>query len=537
MDFTNKLFEQLRIFWGNLGGRQRATMVGAVALLLSGLLGLVFWANQVHYVPLFTNMSTDQLAPIVESLKQQKEVYRIGPDGTSVDVPEERVLELRMALASDGLVTDGVVGFELFDSQGLGVTNFVEHLNYQRALQGELVRTINQLDMVEGSRVHLVLPKDSLFVSQERPASASVVLKIRSDAKLGQAKIQGIVSLVSASIEGLTPENVSIVDTEGRVLHATQNDSTTAVPSTLLEHQESLERRLEERVQAFLEKVVGTGKVIAKVQADIETRSIETTAEVFNPDGRVLRSEQTRDELRNKAALGAKGVPGTTSNLPENVGAAVADPANTSVSKKESTANYEIDRTISKTFQAPGQLKRLSVAVLVDGTYKEGAVGADGEVVRLEYVPRTQEEMTLFEKMVKSAVGYSEERQDEVSVANLPFQRVGQEVIPETEVIPWEKPSRYAMVLIGMILVFLLIRPLLKSVAEEIKPSVEEPEGAENLLGAGYEGTALGEGGESVRLLEAGSADKQRREEMINLARSDMENTVQTVRDWLRVSE
>mgnify|MGYP000723825607 CR=1 FL=1 len=533
MEFFNRLMQQLRAFWTRLNRKQQTALAGSTVVILAGLFALVVWANRVDYQPLFTNLKPEQVPPIVEALKQRKESYQLLDGGTGVAVPASRVLELRMAMATDGALKDGTVGFELFDHSSLGVTNFVERLNYQRALQGELVRTINELDQVEASRVHLVLPKDSLFVQDQRPATASVVLKLKAGARLDRAQIQGITHLVAAGIEGLDPSNVSIVDTEGRVLASPREDSASAVPGTLLEHQETLEKKTEDRIQMFLERVVGPGKVIAKVQAALDSSSSETTAETFNPDGRVPRSEQSRSELRSNASDEARGVPGTGSNLPENAAVNATSSQGTSIDKKESTINYEIDKTVSRTVQAPGQLKRLSVAVLIDGTYAaaKGAEGAAAEA--FQYTARTEQEMKLFEQIVKNAVGFSVERGDQVSVTNLPFQKLEQDLVAEASAIPWERPVQYAMVLVGMILIFMLMRPLLRTLVDVPAPVEDAAATEAALLAASAEAGALPPG-LSQKLLTAGSQDRQKRDEMVNLVQSDIENTVATVREWLR---
>lgn len=539
MEFLNRLLQQFTTFWGSLKGRQKASMLTAATILLAGLIGLVVWANYVTYQPLFTNLRPEQVPAIVESLKSKKEQYRLTYGGTVIEVPSERVLDLRLSLAGEGVLKDGMVGFEVFDKGGIGVTNFVERLNYQRALQGELMRTINELDAVDGSRVHIVLPHESLFVRDERPATASVVLKLVPGTKIDKAQVNGIVNLVAASVEGLKAENVSVVDTEGRTLAAPKDGSVAGTPSTLLEYQENMERRLEARVTEFLERVVGPGKAIAKVQATLEMKSVETTAESYNPDSRVARSEQNRSEVRKNVGPDAAGVPGTASNLPGNATANATGNGNVSMERTEATTNYEVDKTVSHSVQAPGQLKRLSVAVLIDGTYKAGAAAAAAAAAtapaKAEYVARTAEEMKMFDQIVRNAVGFSDDRNDEVSVTNMQFHQLDSDITSDANNIPWERPVRYGMVILGMFLIFMLLRPLLKSIAEDVQVTASQVgEGGALLEGAAGAG-ALGSG-ISPKMLAAGSQDRQRREEMISLARSDIDNTVQTVRDWLRTA-
>lgn len=537
MDFLNRILQQVSAFWGSLKGQQKVTLLTATGLVLAGLIALVVWANHVTYEPLFTGLRTEQVAPIVEALKSRKVPFHLTNGGTAIEVPAEQMLELRLSLAGEGVLKDGMVGFEVFDKGGIGVTNFVERLNFQRALQGELMRTINELDSVEASRVHIVLPRESLFVKSERPATASVVVKLRSGARLDKEQINGIVNLVAASVEGLKTENVSVVDTEGRTLASPRADSVAGTPNTLLEYQDTLERRLEARITEFLERVVGPGKAIAKVQANLEMKSVETTSEAYNPDNRVARSEQTRVETRRNVGPDSAGVPGTQSNLPGNTAATTTGNGTMQLERNEATLNYEIDKTVSKTVQAPGQLKRLTVAVLIDGSYKAAAAAGAAAATKGEYIARTTDEMKLFDQIIKNAVGFNAERGDDVTVQNMQFQQLDADLTSDAGAIAWERPVRYGMVVLGMLLIFMLLRPLLKSVAEDVKVTVDGSGDGAGLLGeAGGAAGALAGGGLSQKMLAAGSQDRQRREEMINLARSDIDNTVQTVRDWLRTS-
>lgn len=536
MDFLNRILQQVSAFWGSLKGQQKVTLLTATGLVLAGLIALVVWANHVTYEPLFTGLRTEQVGPIVEALKSRKVPFHLTYGGTAIEVPAEQMLELRLSLAGEGVLKDGMVGFEVFDKGGIGVTNFVERLNFQRALQGELMRTINELDSVEASRVHIVLPRESLFVKSERPATASVVVKLRSGARLDKEQVNGIVNLVAASVEGLKAENVSVVDTEGRTLASPRADSVAGTPNTLLEYQDTMERRLEARIVEFLERVVGPGKAIAKVQANLEMKSVETTAEAYNPDNRVARSEQTRVETRRNVGPDSAGVPGTQSNLPGNTTATTTGNGTMQLERNESTLNYEIDKTVSKTIQAPGQLKRLTVAVLIDGSYKSAAAAGAAAPTKGEYVARTADEMKLFDQIIKNAVGFNLERGDDVTVQNMQFQQLDADLTTDAGSIAWERPVRYGMVILGMLLIFMLLRPLLKSVAEDVKVTVDGSVEGAGLLGEAGGAGALASGGLSQKMLAAGSQDRQRREEMINLARSDIDNTVQTVRDWLRTS-
>src|SRR5437764_3423874 len=409
------MWRQLVGFFLGLPPARRVLLATVGGASMALVLGLAWWAQRPLYRPLFTNLSTADAAAIVEALKAEKVAYRLEDDGRVVLVPAERLYELRLALAAHGLPEGGGVGFEIFDKQSLGVTDFLQRLNYQRALQGELGRTIGQLGGVESARVHLALPERSLFVAEDRRPSASVVVKLVQGRTLSAAQIDGIVHLVAASVEGLQPEDVTVVDEAGRILTSDRRGAEAAGTSNApLEIQQSVERGAEERIESMLGAVVGRDKVVARVAASLGLSRVEATEETYDPDRTAVRTQHTTRE----ETIGAKtpgGAPGVQANL-TNAPAAAAGPDGPKSERRDETQSYEVSKVTSRTIAPVGAVKQLSVAVLIDGTYTEGEGG------KRVFTARPSEEMDRLRELVKSAVGFSESRGDKIEITSVPFQ-------------------------------------------------------------------------------------------------------------------
>jgi flagellar M-ring protein FliF len=444
--------------------KKLVALVLTAAFALAGLVFLYSWSQKAGYQILYSNLSEEDAGQIIQKLGELKVPYSTSPGG--IMVPADRVYELRLQLAGQGLPQGGGVGFELFDKTSFTMTDFVQKLNYRRALQGELSRTIRSLAEVEQCRVHLVVPEKSLFVQKEDRPKASVLVKLRPGRRLSQGQIQGIMHLVASSVEGLDPRNVSVVDSGGEMLTSAADEALTA-NSGQLDFQRSFEQDLESRVIAILEPVAGKGKVRAKVAASIDFTKIEKTEEKFDPDSQVVRSEQRNVEKSANQSGGPGGVPGVSSNLPGKTGLVQAGtPTHQSSSEKKSeTVNYEITKVVSRIVSPSGEVKRLSVVALVDGVYAT-AQGSNEK----KYSPRSEEDLRQFDDMVKKAVGFNAERGDEVKVVNLPFEPLPQEELAEeapgaSSVLPLVQTfSRYLVPLVGGILLFFfVVRPLMRS--------------------------------------------------------------------------
>jgi flagellar M-ring protein FliF len=425
----------------------RKTSVILVALITAAGIGLmVYLTNQVDYKVLFSNLSAEDAGSIVGKLNEKKIPYKISSSGNVVSVPAEKVSELRLELAASGLPQGGGVGFEIFDNKTLGATEFEQQLNYRRALQGELSRTINGLDEIQSSRVHIALPKDSLFSEQQKRPTASVTLRLKSGKTIRPTQIDGIVHLVARSIEGMNPEDVMVVDSKGTILSANQTESKLSkLSNSQADFQRNTEKELGGRIQSLLENVVGKGKAVVRVTAELDFRVMEKTEESYDAEAPVVRSVQ-----RNSEKVNAVGKTGAVSENPEK-------------EKLDEVVNYEINKVVNKTVMPVGDTKKLSIAVLVDGTYKKNDKGEE------TYQPRTKNEIDSLEDLVRKSAGFNAQRGDQVVVTNMPFRKADVEEAEtpslKDRVETFTPILGYIAIIGGIIFILLFImRPLMKHI-------------------------------------------------------------------------
>ncbi|MCP3677282.1 MAG: flagellar M-ring protein FliF [Deltaproteobacteria bacterium] len=511
-----------------MSNAKKVVFVLILAFSVVAIAGLYKWANQPSYQLLYANLSQSDAAQIVEELQKRNIPYRFEGSG-AIFAAQEKIYETRLELAGLGLPHGGGVGFELFDKTGLGMSEFVQNINYLRAVQGELARTIGWLSEVETARVHIVVPEKRLFQDEEEQARASVVLKVRQGGRLSNGQVQGIVHLVTSSVAGLTPNSVTVVDSSGKLLTEKYgSDETLAITSSQIEYKNSLEQNIAQRVEEILEAVVGRGKVVAQVSAELDFRRVEMTEENFDPDGAVVRSEQkSKDKSTGGTALG--GIPGVASNTPGGQqGGAQGTPSQTQ-SQKE-VLNYEINKVVKRVVEPSGVVKRISVAVLVDGKYEAGK-GRGGKE-ELKYLPRSEEEIKKFESIVKSTIGFLEERGDHVEVLNIPFEQEESIEVGGLEsdggiVITDYIPSliRYGSITFISILLFLFVlRPLINGILTA---------GAQ---GGGGEAELM----EAVRALEAGGPENALpsnvdiRQKVRELAKQNPQQAAHIIKGWMK---
>lgn len=412
---------------------------------------------------LYSGLEVSDSAAIVAKLDSLNVPYQLTRDGTAVMVPQNRVSDLRMDMAQDGLPEGGTIGYEIFDDQdALGTTSFVQNVNKLRALEGELSRTIRTLDKVSGARVHLVLPERQLFGEDRGNPTASVVVKTRGP--LTPPQITAIQNLVAAAVQGLEPTNISIVDDSGQLLSRPATGDADAILGIGMEdRRRAAEGRIKEQIEALLSSHVGAGRVRAEVMAEIDFDRITTNHESYDPDGQVVRSTQTVEE-EAESREGDSTAISVANNLPGEDGAAGggANGPTSANSRIEETVNYEISRTVTTEVREAGRVRRLSVAVIVDGSY---SAGEGGEVI---YQPRSAEEMEQLTAVVSSAIGFDEERGDKLEVVNLPFARpAGVEEALEEPFINLEKSDYFRIAevsvlgIVGILLILLVLRPFL----------------------------------------------------------------------------
>jgi flagellar M-ring protein FliF len=493
---------------------------GALAAIVGGFL----WSQEPEMQVLFSHLSAEDTGAIITKLKEQKIPYSVEGNGTTLLVPSDKVHELRLQLASQSLPQGGGVGFEIFDRTTVGMTDFVQKLNYRRALQGELGRTIAQLSEVERARVHLVVPERSLFADQRERPRASVVLTLRRGKMLSSGQIQGIAHLVASSVEGLQPQEVTVVDSHGQILSQPVGDVGVQQTSAYIDAKQTVEKDLEGRVQSMLERVVGKGKAVVRVSTVMDLRKIERTEEAYDPNVQVVRSENRSQEKTNSREESEGGIAGTTSNLPDRTTTETTGGSTNNAVRTNATINYEINKSISRIIEPVGTLKKLSAAVLVDGTYQV-TEAKDGKSSR-KYIPRADEEIKKLEELVKKAVGYSEERGDQVEVLNVAFDTsVADEGLAQGEGEPkGTNPMigqyvRYGIfgVLATLILLF-VVRPLMRLLTQS---------GGQLALPPGSLPTTVGQ-------LEAALAPGSPQTAVLDMARTNPASTALVVKKWLK---
>jgi flagellar M-ring protein FliF len=477
MEGLRQIFSQLKATFLNLNRGKQITLLTMILGSFVGFIFLMGWSGKSEFHPLYTKLNPEDAGLILTKLKEQKIEYRIAANGSTILVPQEHIHETRLKMASDGLPQGSGIGFEIFNESKLGMTEFAQNVNYQRALQGELSRTINRIGEIESSRVHVVLPEKSLFVEEEEPASASVILQLQSGKWLSRSQINGIVHLVSSSVARLRPENVTVVDQNGKLLAGNKNDSSFgSLSSNQLEYQAHVEKGLENRVRTMLESALGEDKVIVRLSCSFDFKSREKTEELYLPENRVIRSEQALNETSASPDPASQKAPGSRSSIE---GAGMAGEQNrpsdrdSMFERNDRIINYEIGKVISHIKEPVGELTRVSIAVLVDGTYQ--SVEAQEGKVNWHYIPRTAGEMQKIESLVKRAVNFNEARGDEVEVVNIPFEptklAMKNEPLGEGEWITLLKKfqpyTKYGFFSLFLLLTFLFfVRPLVRWLTE-----------------------------------------------------------------------
>jgi len=448
----------------NLGVARVMAMAGVAA----GLIGFFIFITSRVTAPqmslLYGDLETSDSSQIVAKLETMNIPFEIRGNGNQVLVPDDQVARLRLSMAEEGLPAGGSIGYEIFDrGDSLGTTSFVQNINKLRALEGELARTIKSIDRVAAARVHLVLPERELFSRNRRDPSASIVLKMRGGNRLEGGQISAVQHLVAAAIPDLKPNRISIIDGRGTLLaRGAEEGEGAGVPGQVEEFRLKFERRMKNAIEKLLSKTVGEEAVRAEISAELDYDRITTNSEVFDPDGQVVRSTQTSSE--NQSATDSAGNTPVTvqGNLPESkAGAAGGDVSSTRNDRSEETVNFEISKTVTTKITEAGVIKRLSVAVLVDGTYQ-------GEGDQRAYQPRAPEELEQLATLARSAVGYDEARGDVVEVVNLRFAPAGVFELPieEAAFLGLGKDDYFKIAeiiifgVVALLVVLLVLRPL-----------------------------------------------------------------------------
>jgi flagellar M-ring protein FliF len=537
-EYLRQFIEQFKTAWQRFSTAQKTIVILVPALLLAGLVAMLAWSSQPKYRTLYSKLNAKDAGVLVDKLKAEGVPYRIAGDGTSIEVPDEKVYETRLSLASQNMPMGAGVGFEVFDKTSFGVTDFNQQVNYQRALEGELSRTIGALDEVEKARVHLVMPKPSLYEARQKDATASVVLNLKANAGLRPEQIRGVVLLVAASVEGLTPQNVTLLDSNGTVLsdqikddlleEANPQPGAASTGKLLkqtegqLEIQKRFEHEIERRVASMLDKVLGPNRSSIKATAELNFDHKESNSETFEPVANnqgIVRSSQRKMESFTGTGTMPGGIPGTESNIPGYQSYAAA--GNSNYTKNDETVNYELNKKVSHVIEAPGAIKRLSVSVMVDSLQPQ-QVDAIREATRV-------------------AAGLDLARGDQISVENISFDtsfRHNAELagLQAEKQQLWVNIGTAALVLVIMTMILLFLRSILKPRVVRVQERLirEITRVGEEEAGAGEEAAIpLDQAGRPTEQAMEEQRKAQVRQQVAKLAREKPQAIAMLIRRWL----
>ena len=522
-------------------------LVGVAAAIAVGV-GVMLWAIGPTYSLLYGNLAPEEAAQITQSLDSARIPYKLEGGGNSISVPADQLASARLKLAASGLPESGGVNAMTKDP-GFGVSQFMENARYQHALETELARTIASLQNVQGARVHLAMARQSAFVSDRRPGSASVFLQLKAGRRLDEEQVQAIANLVASSIPEMSAAQVTVVDQAGRLLSSPDSNSDVGQRDKMFEFAHRLEESYSNRIQEMITPLVGPGRVRAQVVAQVDMATTEQTREQYNPQSQVVRSESTSEEAAKNGAAAAGGVPGALTNQPPQPGVALPPGASPTVAQsgpnapgaagatpnnatgtevngpdsksKQMTKNYEIDRTMAYTRTPAGRVTRLSVAVLIDNLR---TTAADGKVTE---TPLPADQIERLTALVKDAVGFDATRGDTVNVVNSSF--AGVVAVPEGELESqpiWEKPwvqdiaKLLGGIIVAMLVIFMVLKPLAKGLLIQAK---QQP----LMLGGG--GGAMAGGPGEVPAL----AYEQQVAQARGLVSQDPKRVAQVVKTWV----
>lgn len=460
-----QIFDQLKEMIAGLSLFRKISMVLVLVLAIGSIIYINRVTGEAGMEPLFTNLNSDDMGTILTQLDKQNIKYEVKQDQRTVLVPADAVLDVRMKLAAEGLPRFGGIGFELFDKGSFGLSDFEQQVNYQRALEGELSRTIGGIKEIESARVHLVLPEKSLFNESEQAATASVILKMGNGQSLDSGKVNAITHLVASAVNGLSSEEVTIVDTNGKLLTTGGGDANVMAGGQVFDQKMQIERSYEKRIVELLSPVVGLGKVIARVTAQIDFTRTESTDEIIDPTATAVMSESHTTSKKTESAGGSGGVAGAGANVPGGGSSASGGGSSGNADEASDQFTYEVSKTIRKQVSPVGAVKAMSVAILVDGTYTTNDKGEK------TYAVRPPAELAKIEDLVKKAIGYNTERGDQIKVENMAFQTPEQMVTGADEWYKQKNTYGFIITMAGngivvvavLLIFFLVIRPMVKS--------------------------------------------------------------------------
>ncbi len=403
-------FEQIKKFFNTMTRSQKIVLFSSTGVLIAGIIFIFIISSQVNYAPLFTNLNQQDASSIISYLDKKKIDYKLV-NGTTIEVPKDKVYKLRLDLVAAGLPKHGVVGFEIFDKQSFGTTNFVENINYIRALEGELTRTIDSLDEVKSARVNLAIPKPTIFTEEQSQPTASVVLNLYRP--LSRRQIIAIQKLVASSVPKLTYKNVTIIDSNGNLLSKNENEDE-LLTANELKYKSLVEKQYAQRINNLLTPILGKGKFVSSVDVELDLSKVKKTSVVYDPNS-VVVSEENEESTSTSPSSG--GVPGVISNVGNNTKTVQSQSKS---SKSKSVTNYDVGKTETVTSEPLIKIKKISVAVVVDGIYKP-IKDKKGKIAKYKYEPQNAQTVQMIKDAVMKAIGYSKARGDQISVSSMKF--------------------------------------------------------------------------------------------------------------------
>jgi flagellar M-ring protein FliF len=539
--------DQIKTLISGLSLKQRISIVAAALTVVGGMIGFVHWKHEGDFRPLYTSMAPEDAAGVVQKLRETGVEYRLSDNGGAVMVPSGKLAESRLALAAAGLPKTGRIGFELFDKSNFGATEFVEHINYERALEGEMERSVMSLAEVEQARVHLTLPKESVFLDQQQPAKASVMVKLRPGAQISAQNVLAVTNLVASAVEGLTPDSVSVVDMDGRLLSRPKKaaaEDGSEITSEALEVRQQIEKNLVAKIGETLEPLLGAKGFRAGASVDYDLTSGEQQEETLDPSRSVMLSSQKTEDVTERAI--SSGIPGTASNL--------AQPASSSgkeangISRRTENVTYQTSRVIRHTKIPQGVIRRMSLAVLVDQSVQwEG----EGAARRRVLAPPAPETLKTIKDLVAGVTGFNAERGDQLIVETLPFES-SLNAEPPKPLTPVPPPSNkapgwlefatkyrdlWAPAAFGLALLLVLMRGIFRLARRAPAREVEVPDELQASAARAELGPATAEIAAGAIAAPAADEDNSELAQRVRMvAKREPELTANVLRMWLQES-
>lgn len=485
-DILEKILRNFREFFVGLDAQKKVAMLIMGAVIIAGLTSIVIWATKTRYEVLYTDLNRDDSKKIAILLEENKISYQLSNDSKTIKIPEDMVNVWRLKLATQGISFSGTVGYEVFDKQSFGTTSFVQKINRQRALEGELVKTISYIQGVKRARVHLSIPESSPFVSEKKPPAASVVLDLVDGVTLNEREVKGVASLISSSVEGMRPEAVVILDGKGKKLSENVGDSMTANTANRVALESKLNRKYEQQIEEILAKVVGAGKVVAKVAVQLDYTESVSTETSYDQENSAVLSEVSNEQAINGSRPSPQGIPGARANLPGEQPQPGIPETRNNVDKKLSTRNYNVPSKVTKSRSPVAGVKAVTAAVMIDGKQVpmvtpegQAVIGEDGKA-SMRYEAWSEADLANFTAIVSSTIGLNDKRGDKLVIKNMEF---AQEDLAAAEALMRERENRellkslFKYLAVGLaisLFFFLVVRPFIQWITDNTVETVED---------------------------------------------------------------